>query len=210
MLDANCDGVVDKDELQAGFELVFGGDSSQMPDVDQIFARLDLDGTTRITYTEFCAASLGDRAHTQETMLWAAFKTFDIRDDGRITREEMQQVLTNADIHTMWSEELCEDVACQVVKEFGGEDGTIHFQEWLSLMHDSASRQHVEPPRRASRSDSQLDDMLQLAGVHSDRRLVAASERRASITPGSSTIAGSRQSTTCCTCGPGVPSCALL
>lgn len=32
-----------------------------MKDVEQVFARLDLDGSGVIDYTEFCAAGIGER-----------------------------------------------------------------------------------------------------------------------------------------------------
>ena len=60
--------------------------------MEQVFQRLDLDGSGCIDYTEFCAAGIGERVSLEEDVLWAAFKAFDVQeDDGRITKEEIMQ-----------------------------------------------------------------------------------------------------------------------
>lgn len=157
-LDANDDGVVELGELRAAFTLVFGEDSDELAEVDDTFSRLDLDNTGRITYTEFCAAGIGEGSYTQEQVLWAAFKTFDVDDNGKITAENMQQVLSRADVNQVWSEDVCEDVARQVMERFGSEDGSINFEEWLSLMRECASQHSEGSPKRriGSKSDPAL------------------------------------------------------
>merc|ERR1719454_551689 len=102
-----------------------------------MFSRLNLDGTGKLTYTEFCAAGLGEEAFLEEHVLWAAFKIFDVRDDGRITKEEMEQVLSDADVNKVWSKTVCDDVV-EIMREFGT-DGTITFADWLSLMRQQAA-----------------------------------------------------------------------
>merc|ERR1719436_548654 len=110
-----------------------------------------------ISYTEFCAAGIGESSYTQEHVLWAAFKTFDIQDNGRITREELQQVLSNADVNHVWSNEVCEDVARQGMELFGGEDGNIKFEDWLSLMRESASQHAEKTMLRRERTDGDIE-----------------------------------------------------
>jgi len=141
MLDRNCDGVLDLEELRDGFRSSFGDASNLVHEVEDIFMHLDLDGTGRITYTEFCAAALDENSYRQQHMLWAAFKTFDIRDDGQISLEELQQVLKNADVkrvRKVAQEVASREVAQEVMEEFGNSDGNISFQEWLLLMQEHA------------------------------------------------------------------------
>uniref|UniRef100_A0A7S0FVW4 Uncharacterized protein n=1 Tax=Pyrodinium bahamense TaxID=73915 RepID=A0A7S0FVW4_9DINO len=147
MLDANGDGVLDLSELKVGFVKVFGEGSDEVAEVDSMFAHLDLDHTGGITYTEFCAAGIGESSYTQEHVLWAAFKTFDVNDNGRITRDNMQEVLTRADVNQVWSEGVCNDVAHQVTDCFGSQGG-LNFEEWLNLMRESASQHAERTPRR--------------------------------------------------------------
>jgi len=153
MLDSNGDGVLELDEVRAGFAEAFGSDSELLPNVSEMFSHLDLDGTGKITYTEFCASGLGEQGYTQEHVLWAAFKTFDIRDDGQISLEELQSVLSKTEVNQVWSESVCQEVAREVMDEFGGGDGNINFQDWLCLMRECVSRQ---PPYQSkfSRQES--------------------------------------------------------
>jgi len=157
-LDTNGDGSLQIDEVRAGFQEVFGAEGGLPEEVDEMFARLDFDGTGRITYTEFCAAGIGESNYTQEHVLWAAFKTFDIHDNGKITRESLQQVLQNADVNEIWSKDVCESVTQQVMADFGGEDGNIRFEDWLNLMRQCACQHNAETPKRRS---SRVVDVLE-------------------------------------------------
>merc|ERR1719162_2540258 len=69
-LDTNGDGVLELQEVKAGFEKMFGKNSEQLKDVEAMFSRLDLDGSGKIDYTEFCAAGIGERMSTEEDVLW--------------------------------------------------------------------------------------------------------------------------------------------
>merc|ERR1712113_621312 len=122
-LDTNGDGVLQLQEVQAGFARAFGDDLESIAEVDAMFERLDLDGTGSITYTEFCAAGIGESSYNREHVLWAAFKTFDVHDKGVITKENMQQVLSGADVNQAWSKEVCEAMTAQVMEYFGNENG---------------------------------------------------------------------------------------
>jgi len=138
-LDTNGDGCLDFHEIQAGFKEVFGVGSMEVADVEDMFDRLDLDGSGKISYTEFCAAGIGESRYTQEHAVWAAFKSFDLTDSGRITRETMRQVLQNARVDQIWLENFCEGVALEAMERFGVEDGSMNFDEWLSLIHYCSS-----------------------------------------------------------------------
>mmetsp|Transcript_64765 Transcript_64765/g.144008 ORF Transcript_64765/g.144008 Transcript_64765/m.144008 type:complete len:255 (+) Transcript_64765:380-1144(+) len=151
MLDKNCDGILDMDELREGYAMVFhpdDPDSVSEAEVQEIFSYLDLDGSGRITYTEFCAAGLGEDGYQDEHVLWSAFKTFDIHDDGQISKEELRQVLQRADITQVWTSGVCEEVAEEVVEIFGSGSDSINFDEWLALMRESSARHNEMSPKR--------------------------------------------------------------
>jgi calcium-dependent protein kinase len=142
-MDANGDGVLELHEVRSAFEKTFGKDSEQVRDVEDMFRKLDLDGSGTLDYTEFCAAGIGERASTEESVLWAAFKAFDVHDDdGKVTIAEIQQVLQQADVNQVWTKQVCQEVAQQVV-QFGDTDGdgSIDFNEWLRLMRNIAAKQ---------------------------------------------------------------------
>mmetsp|Transcript_2590 Transcript_2590/g.7306 ORF Transcript_2590/g.7306 Transcript_2590/m.7306 type:complete len:617 (-) Transcript_2590:127-1977(-) len=139
-MDTNGDGVLELNEVKNGFEKIFGKDSKESREVEEMFKRLDLDGSGTIDYTEFCAAGIGERMSTEENVLWAAFKTFDIHDDdGKISKDEIKQVLMSADVNKVWAPEVCENICKEIFSRFDGDgDETLDFQEWLKLMREIA------------------------------------------------------------------------
>lgn len=160
-MDANSDGMLSLDEVRTGFEKIFGADSEQVRDVEEMFRKLDLDGSGSIDYTEFCAAGIGEHVSMQENTLWAAFRTFDIHDeDGRVTVDEIKQVLQNGDVHKAWSAEVCSDVAKEIVEEFDENgDGTIEFNEFVKVMRDIAQRHQTDQVSQTSTERQALDQL---------------------------------------------------
>jgi len=198
-LDLNGDGFLDISELRSGFELVFGTDSKEALEVDDIFSRLDLAGNGVITYTEFCAAGLGERMFSEEHVLWASFKPFDLNDNGCISHAEICQVLSRADVNHVWSEEVCEEVANAFMGELGSHDGNINFSDWLELMRGCALRHRTQAPRRTSQTESDclkyISQFMREAGKSStpdNNEEASANEEEASCTPDHNLEAPSR------------------
>lgn len=164
-LDQNGDGVLELHEVKAGFAKLFGEDSQEVRDVEEMFKRLDLDGSGTIDYTEFCAAGIGEQMSMQEHVLWAAFKTFDVNDDdGTISVDEIMQVLQRADVNKVWSKSVCEEVAREIVSNADKDgNGTIDFDEWLQLMRES-SRRVASNESEVPGVERQLAEDLERAG----------------------------------------------
>eukprot|EP00930_Biecheleria_cincta_P033751 TRINITY_DN23375_c0_g1_i1.p1 TRINITY_DN23375_c0_g1~~TRINITY_DN23375_c0_g1_i1.p1 ORF type:complete len:609 (+),score=119.28 TRINITY_DN23375_c0_g1_i1:171-1997(+) len=199
MLDKNGDGILDVEEVKEGFASAFGKEGQDNPEavgeaeVQEIFSHLDLDGSGRITYTEFCAAGLGEKSYEEEHVLWAAFKTWDIHNDGRISRGELKEVLQRADITQVWTSAVCEEVAEEVMEQFGNGSDSINFQEWLGLMRECASKHNEASPRRFSKSLSGM-----LTGDSSGKLGADATEDQAvHLSPG----AQPRTEAFCCASG---------
>merc|ERR1712097_131961 len=92
-------------------------------DLKVILKSLDTDGSGCIEYSEFIAATMDRAAYTQETALWAAFRVFDLDNDGVITKDELKKVLqTDASVAA----------ALKEVDTDG--DGTISFEEFKAAM----------------------------------------------------------------------------
>eukprot|EP00933_Yihiella_yeosuensis_P079814 TRINITY_DN9323_c0_g1_i2.p1 TRINITY_DN9323_c0_g1~~TRINITY_DN9323_c0_g1_i2.p1 ORF type:complete len:641 (+),score=116.65 TRINITY_DN9323_c0_g1_i2:99-2021(+) len=140
-LDVNNDGVLELDEVVQGFEKLFEKNSQEMQDIKDIFHRLDLDGSGTIDYTEFCAAGIGERMCLEESTLWCAFKAFDFQGvDDKITTAEVCHVLEDSDVNSVWSSEVCREVAEEIMAFDTDQDGSLDFDEFVALMRECASR----------------------------------------------------------------------
>jgi calcium-dependent protein kinase len=136
-MDVNGDGVLSFQEVSDGFKKIFGEDSPQYKDVKDTFGKLDLDGSGTIDYTEFCAAGLGSRAASQEDAIWAAFKTFDVSNTGKITKEDLTKILDKSDVTDVWSAKVCAEVAQEILNKFADVgDGMISFEDFKKMMKD--------------------------------------------------------------------------
>lgn len=159
-MDTNGDGVLELQELKAGFERIFGENSEQVKNVEEMFSRLDMDGSGKIDYTEFCAAGIGERLSTEDNLLWAAFKAFDIQggEDDLVTKDEIKKVLMKADVQRLLTDEICDELSDELFSRFDGNgDGSLDFQEWLRLMREISRRHHHpdEPSEEYHRTDSE-------------------------------------------------------
>mmetsp|Transcript_22351 Transcript_22351/g.76554 ORF Transcript_22351/g.76554 Transcript_22351/m.76554 type:complete len:601 (-) Transcript_22351:306-2108(-) len=163
-MDTNGDGVLELKEVRAGFEKIFGKGSQELRDVDAMFARLDLDGSGTIDYTEFCAAGIGERMGTEEHVLWAAFKAFDINDDdGKVTKDEIKAVLLRADVDKCWTGQVCDELSSELFERFDQNgDGSLDFEEWLKLMRAIASRSRNESVSEAGQTGKERELMAEL------------------------------------------------
>eukprot|EP00403_Amphidinium_massartii_P017972 CAMPEP_0178420118 /NCGR_PEP_ID=MMETSP0689_2-20121128/25965_1 /TAXON_ID=160604 /ORGANISM="Amphidinium massartii, Strain CS-259" /LENGTH=610 /DNA_ID=CAMNT_0020041585 /DNA_START=115 /DNA_END=1944 /DNA_ORIENTATION=+ len=134
-LDVNGDGVLSFEEISQGFKKMFGADSVELKEVQNTFEQLDLDGSDAIDYTEFCAAGLGQKASSQEDIIWAAFKTFDLDNSGYVTTNELQKILDSADVQDEWTPEVCGEVSKAMISSYDRDgDGKISFEDWKAMM----------------------------------------------------------------------------
>mmetsp|Transcript_64545 Transcript_64545/g.163579 ORF Transcript_64545/g.163579 Transcript_64545/m.163579 type:complete len:505 (+) Transcript_64545:102-1616(+) len=128
-LDGNGDGLLTAAEMKDG--LAKAGLKEIPVDLQQILEDVDSDGSGVIDYTEFLAATLDKRAYQQEDVCWSAFRLFDKNGDGKISPQELKQVLENDAV-----EEIAGAKAiAELMKEIDGNgDGVIDFQEFMQMM----------------------------------------------------------------------------
>jgi Ca2+-binding EF-hand superfamily protein len=67
-------------------------------DIDDIVEAVDEDNSGTISYTEFVAAAMGQQLSNQKDVLASVFKTFDIDEDGTVTRTEIMEMLQFQDV----------------------------------------------------------------------------------------------------------------
>ena len=130
-LDTNRDGTLSINEIQAALR---ESDISR-PDLENLIRCIDHDGSGNIDLTEFIAATMSRRLYMSHEKLWNAFKRFDINDRGKITANELREVLDREHMVTdpgYW-EEMIREV------DTNG-DGTIDFEEFVSMMEKVSSQ----------------------------------------------------------------------
>jgi calcium-dependent protein kinase len=92
-MDLNGDGKLQKDEIQKGYAEFFGRNLSN-EEVDEMFAKVDADGSGEIEYSEFVVATLNEKNLLSNNKLQTAFKMFDKDGGGSISIDEIKQVLS--------------------------------------------------------------------------------------------------------------------
>ncbi|CAJ1388304.1 unnamed protein product [Effrenium voratum] len=123
MIDGNGDGYLTVNELKEG--LAKSGLKDVPPDLLQIMQEVDSDGSGNIDYTEFLAATLDKRMYIQEDVCWSAFRVFDRNGDGKISMEELQQVLCSNDVEQVVGAKAVAELMLEVD---GNGDGFIDFK----------------------------------------------------------------------------------
>jgi len=127
-LDENGDGLLTAKELREGMQKA--GFSEIPPDLQQIMEEVDSDGSGVIDYTEFLAATLDKKTYIAEDVCWSAFRVFDRNGDGKISKEEIAEVLGDGDVKHLAVRELAD-----LMKEIDANgDGEIDFEEFMTMM----------------------------------------------------------------------------
>jgi len=158
--DKNGDGTLSVDEITDGLKQMFGPDSKECVEVEGLFERLDLNGSGAVDYTEFCAAGLGFNAATKADVVWAAFKALDLDDNGKLSKDEIQKVLSSVDVQKAWSAQVCEDVSQHILDKFDADgDGCIEFNEWMDALNSTWAR-HLNSSTK-SIEDASIDELFQ-------------------------------------------------
>merc|ERR1712060_795227 len=101
---------------------------------------------------------------TEENVLWAAFKAFDVGDDnGSITKDELKQVLCSADVGTVWTKQVQDEFTNEIFDRFDTDrNGSIDFDEWLKLMRECAGRHKDQSEVEAAKNEKQRAILAEL------------------------------------------------
>jgi calcium-dependent protein kinase len=128
-LDSDRDGCLTHTELKAGIEKA--GIKDIPPDLEKIMAEVDSDGSSKIDYTEFLAATLEKKTYARKDVCWAAFRVFDRDGNGQISRKELEEVLGNDEVR----DEVGQDMIDKIIGETDTDgDGNISFEEFMAMM----------------------------------------------------------------------------
>lgn len=131
LLDKNGDGTVTFYELQEGLSQL--GQPATAKHFAELMEAADVDGSKRLEYTEFLAATLDKRHYRKHEACWAAFHVFDRDGSGTIDKSELAAVLANGDLR----DAVGEDAVAKVLQDCDkDQDGTIDFEEFLKMMQE--------------------------------------------------------------------------
>merc|ERR1712216_11136 len=122
-LDRDKCGFLTREDLLQGMHKVWGLNSLTAQDVSAVLP--DAVGD-RIAYNDFIAAMIGHHSHALgRAELLDAFRRFDVRKEGTITLESLEEVLKNAGPQSRL--EILRDADV-------GRDGRIDFEEFCALI----------------------------------------------------------------------------
>mmetsp|Transcript_42202 Transcript_42202/g.99028 ORF Transcript_42202/g.99028 Transcript_42202/m.99028 type:complete len:507 (+) Transcript_42202:77-1597(+) len=127
--DTNGDGILTINELKEGLSKL--GLKEVPKDLQAVMEAVDSDASGAIDYTEFIAAMMRTKTYQQDDLCWQAFRMFDKNGDGKISREEVREVLSGGTVEEAMGLEAIEKLMREV--DTNG-DGEIDFEEFMAMM----------------------------------------------------------------------------
>ena len=120
------DGQISYEELKKGLKEL---NCQKITDEElcELFKSIDVDKNGKIDYTEFLAATLQKKMYLKEERLYEAFCNFDLDGCGKITKEELMNVLKSDPSQEKEIENIIKSI------DKNGE-GSINYKEFLEMM----------------------------------------------------------------------------
>jgi len=126
IFDKNKDGSISVSELEKILKSL--GEKATRDEVKQMVAKVDKDGDGNISFDEFVALMATAKSSSDAEMR-QAFDVFDSDHSGKISREELRQVMKTL------GENVTEDQLNDMLKAADiNEDGEISFEEFCLMM----------------------------------------------------------------------------
>jgi len=136
-MDQDHTGVVSISELSEAMQK--GGFTMLDGEVKSLLGGLDVNANNRVDYSEFLAATLRRNQFLREERLHRAFDHFDVDGDGKITYENLVDVM-GSEVH---AKEIMHDVDLN-------NDGFISYEEFATMMEKGGYDSSICTPRQSS------------------------------------------------------------
>ena len=132
-IDANGDGTITQTELRTALQGSNPGSASEqmLHDIETLIKMADVDGDGKLSYNELLLTCIQKRLAAKEERLWEAFCKLDLNNDGKVSAEELRQVLVRNERD---AKELIKDV------DVDG-DGMVSYEEFLSMWKAQEEKQ---------------------------------------------------------------------
>ena len=134
--DTDKDGQISLQELKQGLYKL-NSIHSYEKDIENLFKSIDVDKNFRIDYTEFLAATISEKIYLKKERLFETFCMLDKDNDGKITKEELIEILK-----TEKSKEKQIEKYIKVADTNG--DGIIDYKEFLQFMGVNEETMEIE------------------------------------------------------------------
>jgi len=129
-LDKNGDGKLTLKEINEGFQ---NAGLAEISDLEKHFKQVDADASGSIDYTEFIAAMMQEAQYLQEDVCWEAFRVFDRNGDGKISKNELAQVLADESVQSNTAADTIRVADIMQSADTNG-DGEIDFEEFMGML----------------------------------------------------------------------------
>lgn len=142
--DKNGDGVLGLDEILAGVRKMDVFEEQEINDIDKELKYLDRDGSQTVNLQEFTAGSLdAKRAFTPEN-LWHAFNAFDVDKNGKVSIEEVEDIVRKVEAGLLGTEQV-DGLVQKVRKELQpiASQGNIDFNQFVYIATAPTGAPHV-------------------------------------------------------------------
>merc|ERR1719169_146496 len=95
-MDKDGDGTLTIVEVKKGLEQA--GLSQLTAEMEKTMRELDTDGSGKIDYSEFLAATMDRKVYMQYDVVWQVYKQFDVGHTGKISRDDLAVILTGGEL----------------------------------------------------------------------------------------------------------------
>ena len=129
-LDKNKDGKLSLEELKAGLDDLAAYFQYSDIDYEEVLSSMDTDGDGEIDFTEFISAAYNKKTLLTKENLDAAFKTFDVDGNGKISTAELRKVFASGRAGKA-QDEIWQEIFKEVDKNG---DGEIDYEEFTMTM----------------------------------------------------------------------------